>query len=112
MPYFLNTSNCDISYMGYTVKAGTVGYIDGNPLDVRLVPVQQPKVNEDVQSKPTPVKKRKRKQAQASEHASSSMDVKPGEDVQTASNSAEHLQSDNATSTQESVQLDEVQPQQ
>lgn len=112
MPYFLNTSNCDISYMGYEVKAGTVGYIDGSPLDARLVPVQQPKVNEHVQSKSAPVKRRKRKQAQASEHMSSSMDVKLSEDVQTSSSSVEDLQSDNVTDAQESVQLDEVQPQQ
>lgn len=98
--------------MGCTVEAGKVGYIKGSPLDVRLVPVQLPKVNEDAQSKPMPVKKRKRKQAQASEHVSSSMDVKPSEDRQTASNSAEHLQSDSAASTQESAQLDEVQLQQ
>ena len=98
--------------MGYTVKAGTVGYIDGNPLDVRLVPVQQPKVSEDGQSKPATVKRRKRKQAQAPEHVYSSMDVKLSEDVQTAGNPSEHLQSDIAASAQGSVKLDEVQPQQ
>lgn len=112
MPYFLNTSNCDICYMGYTVQAGTVGYIDGSPLDARLVPVQQPKVNEDAQSKPVPVKRRKRKQAQACEHMLGSMGVKLSEHVETSSNSSEDLQSDNAASAQESTQLDEVQPQQ
>lgn len=110
MPYFLNTSNCDISYMGYTVQAGNIGYVDGNPLDVRLVPVQQPKANEDVQSNPAPAKRRKRKQVQ--EHVSRSVDVKLDEDVHTESSSAKDVQKDSVTGTQESMQLDEVQPQQ
>lgn len=68
MPYFLNTSNCDISYMGCTVQAGKVGYIEGSPLDARLVPASKPDEEcEPRHDKTASAKKRRRKQTRAVE---------------------------------------------
>lgn len=78
MPYFLNTSNCDISYMGCTVQAGKVGYIEGNPLDARLVPASKPdEACEPQQDKPVCAKKRKRKQTRAVEVPLDSASTEP-----------------------------------
>ena len=111
MPYFLNTSNCDISYMGYTVKAGTVGYIDGNPLDVRLVPVSKP-VEECEQQQSKPAKKRRRKQTRTPEIALDSASVE-SESVEQLSSSedvdASTLPCSCAEEQQASMQMDEVQ---
>lgn len=78
MPYFLNTSNCDISYMGCTVQAGKVGYIKGSPLDARLVPASKPaEACEQQHDKPVCAKKRKRKQTRAAEVLSDSASTEP-----------------------------------
>lgn len=113
MPYFLNTSNCDICYMGFTVEAGKVGYIDGSPLDARLVPASKPAEEcEPQQSKSVSVKKRRRKQTRAPETALSSASVKY-ESVEPLSSSedvdASTLQCSGAEEQQTSMQTDEVQ---
>lgn len=115
MPYFLNTSNCDICYMGCTVEAGKVGYIDGSPLDARLVLSSKPAEEcEPQQSKPA--KKRRRKQTRALETASDSASVEPESAEQLSSSEdvdASTLQCDSADSSaaeqQAIMQTDEVQ---
>lgn len=115
MPYFLNTSNCDICYMGCTVKAGKVGYIEGSPLDVRLVPASKP-VQECEQQQSKCAKKRRRKQTRAPEIASDSASVE-SESVELPSSSedvdASTLPCDSADSSaqkqQAAMQTDEVQ---
>lgn len=113
MPYFLNTSNCDISYMGYTVQAGKVGYIEGSPLDARLVPANKlAEECEPQQSKSVSVKKRRRKQTRAPEIALDSASVE-SESVEQLSSSedvgASTLQCSGAEEQQTSMQTDEVQ---
>lgn len=111
MPYFLNTSNCDICYMGCTVEAGKVGYIEGSPLDARLVPASKP-VEECEQQQSKPAKKRRRKQTRAQETALDSASVEP-ESAQLPSSSedvdASTLQFNSAEEQQASMQTDEVQ---
>lgn len=111
MPYFLNTSNCDICYMGCTVEAGKVGYIEGSPLDVRLVPASKPTEGcEQQQSKPA--KKRRRKQTRAPEIALDSASVE-SESAELPSSSedvdASTIQCNSAEEQQASMQTDEVQ---
>ena len=115
MPYFLNTSNCDICYMGCTVEAGKVGYIEGSPLDARLVPASKPAEEcEPQQSKPA--KKRRRKQTRAPETASGSASVEfesaelpsSSEDVD-ASTPQRDSADISAREQQASMQTDEVQ---
>ena len=115
MPYFLNTSNCDICYMGCTVEAGKVGYIEGTPLDARLVPASKP-VEECEPQQSKPAKKRRRKQTRAQETALDSASVEP-ESAELPSSSedvdASTLQCDSADSSAEEqqaiMQTDEVQ---
>lgn len=111
MPYFLNTSNCDISYMGYIVQAGKVGYIEGNPLDARLVPASKP-AEECEQQQSKPAKKRRRKQTRAPEIALDSASVE-SESAELPSSSedvdASTLQCGSAEEQQASMQMDEVQ---
>lgn len=111
MPYFLNTSNCDICYMGFTVEAGKVGYIDGSPLDARLVPASKP-AEECEQQQSKPAKKRRRKQTRAPEIALDSASVE-SESVEQLSSSedvdASTLQCSSAEKQQTSMQTDEVQ---
>lgn len=115
MPYFLNTSNCDITYMGYTVEAGKVGYIEGSPLDARLVPASKPAEEcEPQQSKPA--KKRRRKQTRALETSSDIESVEPesaelpssSEDVGASTPQRDRADS-SAEEQQASMQTDEVQ---
>ena len=97
--------------MGCTVEAGKVGYIEGSPLDARLVPVSKPAEEcEPQQSKPA--KKRRRKQTRAPETASDSASVE-FESAELPSSSedvdASTLQCDSAAEQQASMQTDEVQ---
>lgn len=115
MPYFLNTSNCDICYMGCTVEAGKVGYIEGSPLDARLVPASKP-VEECEPQQSKPAKKRRRKQTRAPETSSDSASVE-SESAELPSSSEDvdpsTLQFNSADSSAEeqqaSMQTDEVQ---
>ena len=111
MPYFLNTSNCDICYMGFTVEAGKVGYIEGSPLDARLVPASKP-AEECEQQQSKPAKKRRRKQTRTPEIALDSASVE-SESVEQLSSSedvdASTLQCSDAEEQQTSMQTDEVQ---
>lgn len=97
--------------MGCTVEAGKVGYIEGSPLDARLVPVSKP-VEECEQQQSKPVKKRRRKQTRAVEAASDSTSVE-SESVEQLSSSedvdASTLQCSSAEEQQASMQTDEVQ---
>lgn len=111
MPYFLNTSNCDISYMGCTVQAGKVGYIEGSPLDARLVPTSNPAEEcERTQDKPVCAKKRRRKQTRAVEADSGSTSTEP-ESLELLSSSEEVDAStlQGSSAEQQDMQTDEVQ---
>lgn len=99
--------------MGYTVEAGKVGYIEGSPLDARLVPASKPVEEcEPQQSKLVSAKKRRRKQTRASEAASGSASIEL-ESVELPSSSedvdASTIQCDSTEEQQASMQTDEVQ---
>ena len=64
--------------MGCTVQAGKVGYIEGSPLDARLVPASKPaEACEQQHDKPVSSKKRRRKQTRAVEVNSDSASTEP-----------------------------------
>ncbi len=97
--------------MGYTVQAGKVGYIEGSPLDARLVPASKP-VEECEPQQSKPAKKRRRKQTRTSEIALDSASVE-SESAELPSSSedvdASTLQCSGAEEQQASMQMDEVQ---
>lgn len=111
MPYFLNTSNCDISYMGCTVQAGKVGYIEGSPLDARLVPASKPdEACEPQHDRPVSAKKRRRKQTHAVEVDSGSASTEPeSPELLSISEEADESTLQESSVEQQDTQTDEVQ---
>lgn len=97
--------------MGYTVQAGKVGYIEGSPLDARLVPASKPdEACEPQHDRPVSTKKRRRKQTRAVESASDSISTEP-ESLELLSSSEEVDAStlQGSSSEQQDMQTDEVQ---
>ena len=97
--------------MGYTVQAGKVGYIEGSPLDARLVPASKPdEACEPQQDKPVSAKKRRRKQTRAVEAASDSTSTEPeSPELLSSSEDVDASTLQDSSAEQQDMQTDEVQ---
>lgn len=97
--------------MGYTVQAGKVGYIEGNPLDARLVPASKPAEEcERQQDKPVCAKKRRRKQTRAVESDLGSTSTEPeSPELLSISEEADASTLQDSSAEQQDMQTDEVQ---
>ena len=97
--------------MGCTVQAGKVGYIEGSPLDARLVPASKPAEEcEQPQDKPVCAKKRRRKQTRAVEADSGSTSTEPeSPELLSISEEADASTLRNSSAEQQDTQTDEVQ---